>query len=504
MSDIVSEYLNTFTSDQLKILAVTEGRVILSKLNFKLFCFLYFRDIMKSSDTGDAITLSEFHTAFIDDALHHAIPANGPAESRTAWICPRGSGKSTMMMMLIIWLAAHKHQKFVALFSATSTQSEDMLANIRGQFSNNELLAKDFPDLTKAATRRNAEMKLSDNKQLIMQKNGFICTGRGIDSSVLGMRIDNTRPTMILLDDIEGGESGYSIGDVGKRLVTLQDDILPLSLNAHVVWVGTTTRPKGLTENLVHKALGLPHAEWADTENFRVCYHPALAQNDDGTQRSIWPERWSTEYLISQQHTRSFKKNYMCLPAPDDYAYWQPEDFIYKEPTSLDYVMVSVDPAVTTKSKSDYTGVAVVGWSVADKASYVLFSEQLKLSGVEIKDRVQKILEMFPQITLIYVEQNQGGDLWSDLFSVLPVRVKSVHQSVKKEVRAATALAEYNKGKVLHAHPMAALESQMVSFPNGNHDDMVDAVGSAVIYFTKAEANRTKGSAVRLSSGSYA
>lgn len=503
MDPVVTDYMASLSEEHRKLLTIAAGRRVLSKLNFRLFCFLYFRDIMKSADTGNEITLSKFHEDFIEDALKYVVPSRGPAESRTAWICPRGSGKSTMLMMLIIWLAAHGHQKFIALFSATSSQAEDMLSNIRGQFNSNELLRADFPDLVKPATRRNEALKLSDNKQLIIQQNGFICTGRGVTTSVLGMRIDNTRPSLLLLDDIEAGESQTTATDITKLLVTIQDDIFPLSINAHVVWVGTTTRPGGLTETLVHKALDMAHGEWADTENFVINYRPALIEDAEARKTSMWPARWSTEYLLSQEHTRSFKKNFMCLPAPDDYMYWAPEDFLYAEPMLLDYVMLSVDPAVTVKQSSDYTGLAVVGYSVLEKKSYVLHCEQVKMSGSALTERVTELLVMFPEITLLYAETNMGGDLVKDLFKSLPIRIKTVTQSVKKEIRAATALAEYQKGRVAHARPFAALETQMVAFPGGRNDDMVDAVGSAVIYFAAGEKKKAQGNPVQGRGNSY-
>jgi len=484
MSKAVTDYLAGMSDRDRKLIAHPEGRRVLTKYNFRLFCLLYFRDNMKSSDTGNEITFSEFHNSFIDDALKYTVPAKGPAESRTSWICPRGSGKSTWQMFLIIWLAAHGHQKFVALFSATSTQAEDMLANIRGQFNQNDLLRQDYPTLVSPATKRNEAIKLSDNKQLIMQENGFICTGRGITTSVLGMRINDTRPTMIVMDDIEAGEAQTTKNDVEKLLKTVQDDIFPLSLNAHVAWVGTTTRPGGLTEQLVHKAVDMDYDSWVDDERFVVNYWPALKTSDDGTKRSIWPERWTTEYLCSVEHTRSFAKNYMCLPAPEDFAYWRPDTFRYEDIPMLDYVMLSVDPAVTVKESSDFTGLSVVGYAKSTRKTYVLHCEEVKLSGAELKARATKILEMYPQVNLIYAETNQGGDLVRDLFKDLPVNVKTISQTVNKNVRAATALAEYEKGKVVHGQKLPALERQMIQFPNGAHDDMIDSVGSAVIYFS--------------------
>lgn len=499
MSNLVADYLGGLPEHKRKLLEYSEGRRAVTKMDFRLFCYVYFRGNMQSADTGNEITLSEFHEDFIADSLRYMVPT-GPAQSRTAWICPRGSGKSTWLMFQIIWLGAHYKDAFVSLFSSTATQAEDLLSNIRNQFNTNELLRKDFPDLVRPATKKTEALKISDNKQLIVQQNGFICTGRGVNTSVLGMRIAGRRQTHTYLDDVEAGESQTTQTDVAKLLVTIQDDIMPMSLNAHFIWVGTTTRPGGLTESLVHAALGMDHGEWVEAENFKVHYWPALKEDSNGTKYSIWEERWSTEYLLSQEHTRSFKKNYQCLPAPEDYHYWRPETFIYREPEHLDYVMLSVDPAVTVKAASDATSFAVVGYDKATRKTYVLHCEAVRMNSTELRNRATQLLTMFPQIALIYAEVNMGGDLVTDIFRPLPVKVKSVRQTIAKEVRAATALAEYEKGNVYHARRIPSAEGEMVAFPTkGIHDDQVDSISTAVNYY--AQINEKNG--VKVSAGNY-
>jgi predicted phage terminase large subunit-like protein len=496
MSKAVTDYLASLPEYKRKLLATPEGRRAVTKMDFRLFVLVYFRDAMKSPDTKNEVTFSEFHEAFLVDANKYTIPSAGPAASRTAWVCPRGSGKSTWLMFLIIWLAAHGHQRFLALFSATASQSEDMISNIRGQFNSNDLLRSDYPSLVKPATKRTEAIKLSDNKQLVMSENGFIMTGRGVTSSVLGMRIDGQRPSMIVLDDVEAGESQTTKNDVEKLLKTIQDDIMPLGINSHFIWVGTTTRPGGLTEQLVHKAADMDYDQWVDDENFRVNYWPALKEG-----RSIWPERWTTEFLKSIEHTRSFLKNYLCMPAPEDFAYWRPETFLYGDIPDLDYVMLSVDPAVTVKESSDFTAMSVIGYSNITRKTYVLHAEQVKMNGSELRTRAGQLLEMYPAITLVYCETNNGGELVADIFRPLPVKVKTVTQSIKKEVRAGTALAEYEKGNVIHARKHTDLERQMIQFPNSAHDDLIDSVGSGVIYFSKV--SEASGPKVRVSAGRY-
>jgi phage terminase large subunit-like protein len=94
--------------------------------------------------------------------------------------------------------------------------------------------------------------------------------------------------------------------------------------------------------------------------------------------------------------------------------------------------------------------------------------------------------------------------LWVEALQSLPVKLKQVNQSIKKEIRAASALQEYQRGKVFHTRPLTTLEQQMVAFPRAVNDDMVDSTGSAILYFAEAEKSRNKGSKVKVSSGKYA
>jgi predicted phage terminase large subunit-like protein len=103
--------------------------------------------------------------------------------------------------------------------------------------------------------------------------------------------------------------------------------------------------------------------------------------------------------------------------------------------------------------------------------------------GPLLRDRVLAILDEFPQIGLILVEVNQGGDTWKAILHGMPVKVKPVQQAENKFARAEGVLNHYQRGRVLHARRLPELEQQMCTFPKSANDDMVDAVGSAVRRF---------------------
>jgi predicted phage terminase large subunit-like protein len=113
---------------------------------------------------------------------------------------------------------------------------------------------------------------------------------------------------------------------------------------------------------------------------------------------------------------------------------------------------------------------------------YVRDAFQLKVSPSELAERIAALVENYNP-GIIYVETNQGGDLWQDVFKDIPVRYKSIRQSVSKQIRAGKALNFYQQGKVRHTQHFPVLEEQMWSFPKVSHDDVLDAVVSGILYF---------------------
>jgi hypothetical protein len=186
------------------------------------------------------------------------------------------------------------------------------------------------------------------------------------------------------------------------------------------------------------------------------------------------------DWLQSQRHLRDFAKNYMNKPVNLDGNFWTYEDVIIEE-SEYGNTIISIDPAVTKNKVSDYTGIAVLSRG-EDGNIYVRDAMQLKVSPSELADRVSALVETYNP-GIIYVETNQGGDLWQDVFKHIPVRYKSIRQSVSKQIRAGKALNFYQQGKVRHTQHFPALEEQMWSFPKVSHDDVLDAVVSGILYF---------------------
>lgn len=502
------DYLNQFPADAL---AYGSARRNLTRYNPLLFALLYFRHHLVSEATGNQVTMADFHLDSCRTALNWARPVTRPKQYRDAVIAPRETGKSTWwFLILLCWAAAHGHTKFTAAYSDTATQAQRHLDTFRKELENNALLRQDFRELRPARG-------LADNAVMIQTASGFTFTANGIEGGTLGLKVGQRRPDLLILDDIEPGESTYSLNLMGKRLSTVQDVIFPLNLHARVLIAGTVTMKGSIIDQLRESTLdGTEPEPWVAEENITVHWAKPIIEQADGEPRSLWPAKWPLEFLQSIAHTRSYAKNFANAPVGADGTYWTEASIARDgDPAGAVATYLSIDPAVTAKGTSDYTALAVVAYTPpAQRTSreglqgtaVVRHASHIRLSpGPEFRGYVLRLLARYPEVRTVLVETNQGGDAWQAILHDLPVRLETVHQSVAKEVRAGQLLTDYEAGHVRHEGRLPDLETELLSFPKGAHDDLVDATGSAVARLREQEALRSKARpASRNRSGSYA
>lgn len=475
------------------------------------------------------MTLCEFHLDLLDYAKQWTLPTGARKQTRACFIAPRQSGKSTWIFLLLpMWAAAHGHRKFVAAFSDSEQQAMTHLYTFKQELETNDLLNKDFPEFCAVHKSNNNARAMMDNRNQTRRANDFIFMAKGADSAALGMKVGEKRPDVLLFDDIEPGESNYSAYEAAKRKVTLQSDLFPLNDWAAVAIVGTTTMPNSLIDQMRkvgeaksewdaryedRKVVDLnpdtniieevpfresldPDLRWVLDENISVHYWPVILRDGlEGsedvlgpTERSLWPERWSMESLNQDRHTRAFAKNMMNRPISADGGYWDESDIDIDQAEFYRHTLISIDPAVTTAKRSDYTGIAVVSLG-SDGCLYVRHAEQVKLGSDALADHVAVLVRDF-EVGIALVETNQGGDLWRQVFNGLPCRFVAIRQKEKKEIRAAEAVDFYKRGQVKHTKHFHIAEEQMLAFPHTTHDDVVDAISTGVLAFKKYARKR--------------
>lgn len=496
-----------------RLMQSSEGRRAICHMDPFAFSLIYFREWLSSPETGGAVTFWQFHADSYEWAL--TWPGDqGHMGNRHAWMAPRGSAKSTIHFRILpIWALAYEHRGYAAIFTKATAKAEEHMQAVRLQLRHNALLRLDFPELCEPMMTNGKAAH--DTLSVYMATSGAVLTASGMDSSVLGASIDGKRADLIVLDDVEGDESNYSPYQARKRLNTITGAIGFYNTNAIWSWVGTTTMYGGLTHDMVRTTTGLPQDSyeaapelgWVREQKLNVHHYRALPTDPDtGETVSCWPARWATADLVAISHTRDFAMQMDNMPSLGDEGMWSAADFTYVDRENDDHSRQAlfVDPSVTQTAESDYTGLCVsqYPWPSRGEVSRgqpgrveILHSERVKKTGHNLRDHIMRLLTRFPHCRRVIVEDNQGAALWLEVFADLPVEVELIHATASKEVRAGHALVKYQSRptQVVHVGRFPGVEGVMQAFPLVAHDDDLDALVYAVLYWLSPAEVRKKG-----------
>ena len=166
-------------------------------------------------------------------------------------------------------------------------------------------------------------------------------------------------------------------------------------------------------------------------------------------------------------------------------AYWNRamlEQARRDAPPSFRRIVVAIDPAVTSRTDSDETGIIVVALG-SDGHGYVL--EDCTMKGQPQEWAAQAVIAYHRwKADRIVAEANQGGDMVRLTIETVDrnVPVKLVHATQGKRIRAEPVAALYEQGRVRHltGADLALLEDQMCSWSAAEGEDSPDRVDALV------------------------
>ena len=162
-------------------------------------------------------------------------------------------------------------------------------------------------------------------------------------------------------------------------------------------------------------------------------------------------------------------------------ALWTRDMFVRSSAEPDGRVVVAVDPPVTAHAGSDACGIIVAGRS--GEGAIVMADFSLKqASPIGWAAKAVQAAKQF-NADAIVAEVNQGGDLVAQVIGQVDPsrRVKAVHATRGKWVRAEPVATLYARGLVTHRAGLTALEDEMCSFgadglAKGHSPDRVDAL----------------------------
>ena len=397
---------------------------------------------------------------------------------RIGVIAPRGHAKSTTVDMTYpLWAGCFEQEEFIVIISDTYTQAAEFINALKDEFENNPKIKWLFGNM-KGDDWQDGEFVLS---------NGIKYAAKGSGMKIRGIRHRHTRPTLMIFDDIENDENIKSAEQRQKLYHWFTKAAIPaLARGGRAVVIGTILH----FDSLVNKVM--KQQDVFKSWQTRVFY--AITTEEDGTERALWSEHRSLEKLRAMRDDPSdqdfigsitFAQEYQHKPFSEEDAIIQPDWIKECEPSQVPDKhtrlarVLTIDPAASERQTADFTAM-IVADLYTDGNVYIRAIRNQRTSPSVTADTVRELDEIYkPQV--IGIEKGALGLVFRDLLEGLPVIGL---EPDKDKVRRLLAVSRFfEAGRVYTVKNIQngqAFREQLIEFPKGTHDDMVDAAAYAV------------------------
>jgi predicted phage terminase large subunit-like protein len=396
-------------------------------------------------------------------------------------IFPRGFAKSTWVKIDTIHDIVYGLEPVILYISATLNDAQFHFDSIKNELESNEWLQTIYDNLV-------PKMDLLGNKwtnKHFQTTNGINVVARGAGKG-RGVNIRNRRPTKIIVDDAESDEQVHSSQRREKYHRWIYEVIMPSrdKERGRIKVIGTVIHPE------------------CEVLKFYEA-HGGIFRRAIENGQSIWPNFWSLGDLIrvrdgyidadGKQHEGigilAFSQEYLNEPINSDATVFDRkaiERNVYEELPPLEWleIKMAVDPNAGQSRMADFMGICVLGRDKRTMKRYVLEARKFKgkLTSLDVNEDTQESVfdsvytRWEPIVAGIECVRTMGIALHQLLLSKNKYRLIQVSPEGKDKVARAQMVSPFVEQDIIKfSATHVDLYNEMIVFPNGEHDDVVDA-----------------------------
>jgi predicted phage terminase large subunit-like protein len=239
----------------------------------------------------------------------------------------------------------------------------------------------------------------------------------------------------------------------------------------------------------------LKNSDKDGVDQWEVIDFPAIMPNGN----PLWPGFWSKtalEALKAELPVSKWEAQYQQNPTSEEGAIIKREHWMIwdkKHPPECEYIIQSWDTAFEKNNRADYS--ACTTWGVfqhpnknGDLKANIILLDAFK-ERMEFPDLKRKALEVYKEYepdTLIVEKRAAGAPLIYEMRKMgIPVAEYTPGKGNDKISRVNAISALFESGMVWCPETRWAEEvmDELASFPNGDHDDLVDSSSQALMRF---------------------
>ena len=230
--------------------------------------------------------------------------------------------------------------------------------------------------------------------------------------------------------------------------------------------------------------------EWNKWTELKI---PAL--NDEWD--SFWSSKFSKEYFedLRRSNPLFFESQYQQNPINSENGDFVRSYFTYYKDIDIQAlkkylsIVTFVDPAISQNQEADNTAIITAWIDTRSNFIYVLEVEADKMLPDEIIDRTferqrkwwwKVWVENVAYQKMLILEMQKQMRMRNHFFTLEEVR-----PNTEKNAKIRTLLQpRYASHSILHSVGMQELEAELLKFPNGKHDDRIDALSGCIQLFS--------------------
>lgn len=431
-------------------------------------------------------------------------------------LMPRDHGKSRIAAFYTLWELTRNPSLRVLYISSTANLAEKQLGFIK-DLMQSSIYRRYWPEMThqdegKRKKWTNSEIAVDHPKRVADGIRDPSIMVAGLEKSITGLHFD-----LAVLDDVVVQENAYT--EEGRQKVDRQYSLLASieGADAKELAVGTRYHPIDLYNSMIsmeYTPVDENNNE-LETEKIYEVFERQVEDAGDGTGQFLWPVQITSHgkfgfdrNILAKKRAKyidptQFRAQYYNDPNDSSSASIGRDKFQYFDPGYLKYdgrhwhfmgrrlnIVAAVDFSYSTKLRSDYTAIAVVGMD-SERRSYVLEIDRFKTS--EIKDYYKHILDLYTKwdfrkliAETTAAQQAIVNELRSSyivpngiMLSITEVK-PTRHDGTKEERLKAILEPRYQNMSVWHYRGgnCQVLEDELV-LQHPPHDDCKDAVANA-------------------------
>ena len=494
----------------------------LGEIDIAFFCLYFLQDIFVVKDSNEARELSKDHYELWQVANECFIQDE---YDKLNIICPRGFAKTTIFDLAIsIWLVCYKKSKFTLIGAKKDDDATQFVDSIKKVFNENQRIISTFGKLID-------KKKFKVNSNEIEFTNGMYIRAVGSASSVRGANFKGIRPATVIADDYqdekdilteETREKKYNrwtkeIEQVGEK-IKAATKIVSIGTVLHIDCLMSRLSRNRDYHTILKRAIILEEGQTVDdifnSDLWRKCkkiyFNDSLEDSKKEAEKYykqheeemrfnvLWGEKWDCfkDLAIPYWENRLSFMSELMNDATSIGEKWF-KSILTKSKEEIEEhkfikTMFCIDPASTTKKKSDFTAM-VVGSLATNGFKYM---RELVLDKLEFNDYCQKVIDVliaYPDITHVYIEKNtyQGADVVKikELISKHPILKKRTlifineMQRKNKDEKISTIIDPVNNGQVIFVDNNKEFIDLILDFQGQaytQHDDSTDITAECV------------------------